>query len=144
MKNIISVFALLIALTLPAVAAFDTYALAYQDCILPATSVTNASAFTTVTGDAFDLLQYKGFATITVSHGAELGGATNRVSILSLQQTNTLSGGWSVYCAVTNSTASPTFTRIPFEIGKGGRFIRGVYTSTNANSAVSASINALK
>lgn len=126
-----------------AFAALDTYTGSYQASLFPASMVTNPASLTTITGSAFDLVGYKGFATITVSHGAEFNGATNRISIMTIQQTNTVSGGWSVLAAVTNVTASASFTRIPFEVGKGGRYIRGVYTSTNASSAVSASINAV-
>jgi hypothetical protein len=141
MKKSFLVLAVL-AFAFSARAALDTYTLTSHGGVFPATSVTNASALTTVTGDAFDLLQYKGFATITVSHGAELNGATNRVSVLTIQQTNTASGGWSVYRSITNTTPFASFTRVPFEVGKGGRYIRCVFSSTNANSAASASINA--
>lgn len=144
MKKLFAVFALLIALSIPALAALDTYTLTSHASVLPATAITNAAVLTTVTGDAFDLMPYKGFATITVSHGPAFAGETNRISILSIQQTNTVAGGWAVYRAITNSTASASFTRVPFEVGKGGRYIRGVYTSTNGTTAVSSSLNAFQ
>lgn len=122
-------------------AALDTYVATGHASLFPATSVTNSAATTTVTGDVFDLMPYKGYATIGIFHGAELGAATNRISVVTVQQTNTVSGGWSTYRAISNATASASFTRVPFECGKGGVYLRCVYASTNANTAAAVFFN---
>lgn len=100
------------------------------------------SATQTVTGSAFDLLQYKGYGTLQVSIGAEENGATNRVGIVTLQRATTSGGDYTTFTAVTNSTAAASFTRVPYEIGKGGRFIKAVYTSSNGTAPATVIFNA--
>ena len=133
--------ALTLAFCFSARAALDTYTLTAHESVMPCMMATNDLVLTTTTSTPIDLTDFIGYATIGVFHGAS---ATNAQSIVSVQQTNTTSGGWSVLRAVTNTADAASLTRIPLEIGSGGRWLRCVYTSTNGISGAAVFINGFK
>jgi len=109
--------------------------------------LTARAALQTITGSAVDTVNYKGNGTIVVSIGAPVNGATNFSGLVTIQAAANSTG---TYAAVTNCTATATgnaagaVTEIPYEFGKGGRYIRAVYTTTNDVAPVAVTLNAFR
>lgn len=123
-------------------AAMDTYTTTAQKIVFAGYSITNYSVLHTQTNAVVDTSAYKGFGTLCVTIGDDAAGWTGRVAIVTIQQTNTTSGGWSTIGAATNKTGSASLDRIPFECGKGGKYLRGIFSQTNGNASASAILNA--
>lgn len=131
----------MVFMALPVFAALDT-GLSEYVTILPAAVTTNGVSLSTTTGSPVDVSPYKGMGTLLVSINAEPFGTTNQTAIVTIQQTNTTSGGWSTVRAVTNNLNAASLTAIPFELGKGGKWIRGVASITNNIRSVGVVLNA--
>jgi len=108
--------------------------------------LTPRTALQTITGSAVDTITYKGYGTIIVSIGTPLTGATNFSGVVSIQRAAASTGTWAT---VTNLTGTVTATgntagaatRLPYEFGVGGRYIRAVFTTTNDAAAVCVTVN---
>lgn len=104
------------------------------------------TALQTITGAAVDTIDYKGYGTIVVSIGAPLNGATNFSGIVYIQRAAASTG---TYATVTNLTGTVTHTgnaaaavtRLPYEFGVGGRYIRAIFTTTNDAADVCVTVN---
>lgn len=103
----------------------------------------------TITGPAVDTMDFKGYGTIVVSIGAPLTGSTNFSGIVYIQRAAASTGTWAT---VTNTTgtvahsgnAAAAITRLPYEFGVGGRYIRAVFTTTNDAAGACVIINSFK
>jgi hypothetical protein len=113
---------------------------------------TPRAALQTITGSAVDTVNYKGFGTVVVSIGAPVNSATNFAATVTIQHAAASTG---TYVTVTNSAGSALIatasgnaagavTRLPYEFGKGGRYIRAVVTTTNDAAAVAVTLNSFK
>jgi len=108
--------------------------------------MTPRTALQTITGSAVDTITYKGYGTIIVSIGTPLTGATNFSGTVSVQRAAASTGTWAT---VTNLTGTVTatgntagaVTRLPYEFGVGGRYIRAVFTTTNDAAPVCVTVN---
>jgi len=111
--------------------------------------LTPRSALQTITGSAVDTMDYKGYGAIIVSIGAPLNGATNFSGTVTIQRAAASTGTWAT---VTNTTGTVTHsgnadaavTRLPYEFGTGGRYIRAVFTTTNDAADVAVTVNSFK
>ena len=109
-------------------------------------ALTPRTALQTITGSAVDTMTYKGYGTIIVSIGTPLTGATNFSGTVSVQRAAASTGTWAT---VTNLTGTVTatgntagaVTRLPYEFGVGGRYIRAVFTTTNDAAPVCVTVN---
>ena len=109
-------------------------------------ALTPRTALQTITGSAVDTMTYKGYGTIVVSIGTPLTGATNFSGTVSIQRAAASTGTWAT---VTNLTGTVTatgntagaVTRLPYEFGVGGRYIRAVFTTTNDAAPVCVTVN---
>lgn len=142
MKKYLTIALLAFAVSLRCMAALDTYTGSAHKLLFSGNAVTNSTVLTTQTGADIDISAYKGNATLCVTMAGNFADLTNRIGIVSVSQTNTVSGGWVVYRSVTNSTDGPIFTRIPFDCGKGGKILRCGFTQTNGISSANVILNA--
>lgn len=101
------------------------------------------AALQTVTGSAVDTQKYKGFGTIVVSIGSGVLGATNFTGTVAIQAASASTGTWAAVSGKT-ATTEGAVTEIPYEFGKGNRYIRAVYTTTNDVAPVAVTINSFK
>lgn len=124
-------------------AALDTYTLSGHIAVLPGVTITNPAALTTITGASVSTVPYSGTGTLCVDIGAVgTNDETNRLLIVTIQRTNTVTAAWDALYTITNSTGVASFTRHRIEIGKGGPYIRGVVESTNGTGCASIMLNA--
>ena len=108
--------------------------------------LTPRTALQTITGSAVDTMTYKGYGTIVVSIGAPLTGSTNFSGIVTIQRAAASTGTWATVTNVTGTVthtgnAVAAVTRLPYEFGVGGRYIRAVFTTTNDAADVCVTVN---
>lgn len=149
MKRMITAAVVLACFALAANAALDTYALTQHIQVLDvsATVIANSNSLQTITGSAVDTINCKGNGTIVVSIGTPLQSRTNFIGIATIQSAATSTGTWA---AVTNMTVTHSgcvtgaVTRLPYEFGKGNRYIRAVFTTTNDAAGACVTLNSFK
>lgn len=105
------------------------------------------AAAQTITGSSVDTINYKSFGCIVVSLGAGTLGATNYTAAVQIQSAAASTGTWanvSGKTATLTGSSAGAVTVIPYEFGKGHRYLRAVVTTTNDVGPVAATIHSFK
>lgn len=110
-------------------------------------SLKTPDGVTTNTGSYVDTINYKGTGCIVVSLGAGIQGSTSYTGTVYIQSAATSGGEYANVAGKTatiTGTDSGAVTVIPWEFGKGNRYLRAVFTTENDVGPVSATIHSFK